>query len=164
MFSAGVHGTYDKLEDLGLKLNYTLTNAANAGGFYNDLAFDQLSREFAVAAGVEQRVSFIHAAPGFVRTAWGKDFPFPLNTAISLLQRFAMTPEQCADKLVGHALLGAQMGPPALSLDTKNSVNAGFHLMTPDGKEAARTKLHSDKYREAVWAHTNELLKNALKS
>jgi hypothetical protein len=42
-----------------LERTYSIKNAADAAGFYNDLALDSLSRE-------NPSISFQHAAPGFV--------------------------------------------------------------------------------------------------
>ena len=62
VFSAGVHSPYELYkEDPELKQNYNLGNAANAPGFYNDLALDALSR-------LHPKASFTHIAPGYYRT------------------------------------------------------------------------------------------------
>ena len=150
IFSGGVHSVYDKLDDLPLKNNYTLQNAANAAGMYTDLAFDQLSLNYGDA-----RVSFIHSAPGIVNTNFSANLPFPLNYAAYLFAPFAMTPEECAKIQIDNALLGAHMG---LTKEGKS----GFHLMTRKGEEAQRTKLHNDATRAAVWNHTIETLNAAL--
>jgi hypothetical protein len=82
ILSGGKHGSYTDVTDLDLKRNFSLPNAANAAGFYNDLALDHLAREDAYlatadsAAGDKRGISFIHACPGFVKTPWGKDFPW----------------------------------------------------------------------------------------
>ena len=63
VLSAGVHSPYaNYATDPDLREHYTLSNVANAAGFYNDVAFDALSRDPANA-----KISFIHSAPGFVR-------------------------------------------------------------------------------------------------
>ncbi len=60
VLSAGVHGAYEGYEsDFTLERSYSIKNAADSAGFYNDLALDSLSRE-------NPSVSFQHAAPGFV--------------------------------------------------------------------------------------------------
>ena len=67
VLSAGVHGAYGHWEDdPGLSRHYTLKNAADAAGFYTDIALDQL-------AGQTPGVVFAHAAPGFVSTSWGTE-------------------------------------------------------------------------------------------
>jgi NAD(P)-dependent dehydrogenase (short-subunit alcohol dehydrogenase family) len=61
VLSAGVHGTYAGWkDDTGLSAaNYSLKNAADAAGFYNDIAMEKLAQE-------HPTLSFTHAAPGFV--------------------------------------------------------------------------------------------------
>jgi len=151
IFSGGVHSAYDNLNDLPLKKSYTLPNAANAAGFYTDLAFDQLSRDY-----VNSQISFVHAAPGYVRTSFSKNLPFPLSQLANLAGYFAMSPEECAKVMIDNGLLGSHMG-------VTSDGRAGFHLMTRKGAEAKRTSLHNDLYREAVWKHTKETLRDAVK-
>ncbi len=60
VLSAGIHSAYDGYStDFTLERTYSIKNAADAAGFYNDLALDSLSRE-------NPSISFQHAAPGFV--------------------------------------------------------------------------------------------------
>ena len=145
VLSGGIHSPYTKLDDLDLKKNYSLANAANAAGFYNDLAMDQLSREEG-----NENIAFIHAAPGFVNTTLGNDFPFYLRWPIQLLKNFATSPTQCAINMMKGL--------------TGDAMRRGFHLMNSKGEETRTTKMHNDMYREAVWKHTNELLAKALSS
>ncbi|KAL9647791.1 hypothetical protein ABK040_001347 [Willaertia magna] len=146
VLSGGVHSSYTNLNDLDLKDNYSLMNAANAAGFYNDLAMDQLSREEG-----NENISFIHAAPGFVATNWGTELPTLLRWTTRCLQVFGKTPEKCAESMF-----------KGLSGD---AMRRGFHLMNSNGEDitaSGKTKEHNDLYREAVWKHTNELLEQAL--
>ena len=55
-----------------------------------------------------------------------------------------MTPQKCADNLVMNGIIGDHM------------LN-GFHIMSPEGKEAKKTKEHSDIYRKTIWKHTIDL-------
>ncbi len=76
VLSGGVHSSYSHYkDDPELKEHYTLKNAADAAGFYTDIAVDSLSRE-------NPDVTFIHASPGFVSTAWGTEMPTLLRYAI----------------------------------------------------------------------------------
>ena len=155
ILSGGVHGTFKDLDDLDLKKNYTISNAANAAGFYNDLAADQMSRDTdylqSIPADPLRGISFIHAAPGLVNTTWGKDFPWFLVGPIRLLQKvIAKSPEECAKLMIDNALVAPQRQ------------GQGFHIMSETGGVAKVTDLHNDKYREAVWKHTNELIDKAL--
>jgi NAD(P)-dependent dehydrogenase (short-subunit alcohol dehydrogenase family) len=60
VLSAGIHGAFEGYNtDFTLERTYSIKNAADAAGFYNDLAMDSLSRE-------NPTISFQHAAPGFV--------------------------------------------------------------------------------------------------
>lgn len=95
VLSAGVHKPYLVEDDLALKNNFSISNAANAAGFYNDLALDEFSREYP-----DSGITFIHAAPGFVRTTWGNEMPFLLKLIIRGIQVFGMSPEKCADNMV----------------------------------------------------------------
>lgn len=157
IFSGGVHNaSYTNLEDLDLKKNFTLQNAVAATGYYNDLAMDALSRDSEYLNAIpgdarsKRGISYIHAAPGFVKTTWGKDFPLYLTLPLRFVQLFAKSPEECASLMVQHGLLSA------------DRQGQGFHIMSEKGKPGRLTKDHTDFYREKVWQHTNALLDQAL--
>lgn len=158
IFSGGVHQAYTDLEDLDLKKNFTLQNAANACGFYSDLSLDELSRDDAYLhnipmnsmEGKKRGISYIHAAPGFVKTTWGKDLPFYFSVPIKIAQIFAKSPEQCGDTLIMNGILAPERQ------------GQGFHIMNADGTEGKVTQAHSAEIREKVWAHTNVILDRAL--
>lgn len=161
----GVLSPYANLNDLSLKDNYSLSNAANATGLYNDLAFDQLSRDFSGPNG--NRISFIHVSPGFIKTAWGKDFPAPLRAILRVFQLFGRDPQEYGRHFVQKALLSDAFGAPNATASSVggavfNSYPAGFHKMSPGGEEAKATNLHNDLHRNAVWKHTQEVLADAL--
>ena len=95
VLSAGVHGTYPGWkEDTGLSASsYSLKNAADAAGFYNDLAADAMARE-------HPTLSFIHAAPGFVNTNWGTELNIVARGLIRCLQPLGASPATCAEYMV----------------------------------------------------------------
>jgi NAD(P)-dependent dehydrogenase (short-subunit alcohol dehydrogenase family) len=63
VLSGGVHTPYaEYASDPMLKKNYSISNAANAAGFYNDLAVEKFSEQ-----AENSKVGFVHAGPGFVR-------------------------------------------------------------------------------------------------
>ena len=66
VLSAGVHGPYKHYaNDPELSRgHYSIKNAADSTGCYNDVLVDQLSAE-------NPTISYLHAAPGFVATSWG---------------------------------------------------------------------------------------------
>lgn len=93
VLSGGVHSAYPNWrEDPELKTHFTLSNAANAAGFYNDLAVDALSQDPA-----NSNVIFVHAAPGFVRTRWGTEMPWYIKGLVRAVALFATSPEDCAE-------------------------------------------------------------------
>lgn len=137
VLSAGVHGVYTHYaDDFELKQHYSLKNAADAAGLYNDAALDALALDPA-----NVKVGFVHAAPGFVATSWGTELPWAARAVVRCLQAFATPAEKCADTLVGATLAA----PP------------GFHLIGPDGRPAKRTGAH-DAMRDVVWKHTLAVL------
>ena len=136
VLSAGVHSAYTNFDDLELKKNFTLKNAADAAGFYNDLGLDALARE-------NPGVSFCHAAPGMVATNWGSEFPAILRYPLRLLQStFGSTPAQCAERMVAGIL----------------ARRAGLHLFGANGEDVPLTKEHNADRRAALWAHTLSVL------
>lgn len=81
VLSAGVHSPYKHFQDdfeLS-KGNYSLRNAADAAGTYNDIAVDMLARE-------HKKVTFFHAAPGFVNTNWGTEMNVFVRGLVRLIQ------------------------------------------------------------------------------
>ncbi|KAJ6496244.1 NAD(P)-binding protein [Mycena sanguinolenta] len=60
VMSAGQGGELD-LDDLGLKKNFSLTNAASATGTYNDIMVNDFAARY-------PGLSFLHSYPGFVAT------------------------------------------------------------------------------------------------
>lgn len=91
VLSAGIHSAYVN-EDIELKNNFSISNAANAAGFYNDIALDKLSRQ-------HPNISFIHAAPGFVSTNWGTEMPTLIRWAVRGLQVFGTSIEVCGKNM-----------------------------------------------------------------
>ncbi|EQC26262.1 hypothetical protein SDRG_15923 [Saprolegnia diclina VS20] len=113
VFSAGVHSPYHKFrDDPDLKTHYSLSNAANACGFYNDLMLDAFAADPANAA-----VAFAHTAPGFVSTNWGTEMPWFVRTLfIRPLQFYGKTSSDCAEFLSDFLLQEAAPDAPRVSL------------------------------------------------
>eukprot|EP00899_Mesostigma_viride_P024584 jgi/Mesvir1/530/Mv11391-RA.1 len=140
VLSGGVHKPYTNWADLELRSSYSLVNAAHAAGFYNDLALDQLARD-------NPQLTFIHAAPGAVRTAIGGDFPALLRGPLRVLQMFFKSPEDCAENMCFGLFADEHKG--------------GFRLLAADGSAATATKEHTEDARKKVWDHTVEVLDRA---
>lgn len=82
VLSGGVHSPYPHYTtDPMLKTNYSLANAANAAGFYNDLMVDKLSEDTE-----NSNITFIHSAPGFVRCSIYFHFHFDIFILCSTVQ------------------------------------------------------------------------------
>jgi hypothetical protein len=47
---------------------YGIKNAADSAGFYNDILCDKYAEQF-------PGTTFMHAAPGFIKTRWGTEMP-----------------------------------------------------------------------------------------
>ncbi|KJE93115.1 hypothetical protein CAOG_03952 [Capsaspora owczarzaki ATCC 30864] len=139
VLSAGVHSAYANYRTDPEVRTYSLQRAANAAGFYNDLALDALSRE-------HPTVTFAHAAPGLVSTSLGAELNPFLRGVVRAMQLFAKSPERCA-RLIGAALIAPEF-------------KGGFHLVNPNGKPAKRTPQH-DEARDFVWQNTKEVLARA---
>jgi len=137
VFSGGVHSSYNLYkEDPEVKQNYTLKNAADASGMYNDIGLDSFSRE-------HPKISFTHAAPGFVSTNWGTEMSFPLRMLIRSIQVFGKSPLKCAE-ILGHSLYAPDF-------------KGGFHVMSASGTHDKVTSIH-EQAREPVWQTTRSLL------
>ena len=139
VLSAGVHGTYDGWrEDTGLSAaNYSMKNAADIAGFYNDLWMDTMARE-------HPKLSFIHSAPGFVNTNWGTELPVVLRGLVRCIQPLGASPSTCAE------FMCASLFDPDMA--------SGFHLRSPKF-EAAEPRPEHEEARELVWEHTMEVVR-----
>jgi len=137
VLSAGVHGIYAGYkDDFELKERYSLKNAADAAGIYNDAAMDGLSKE-------HPKITFLHAAPGGVATAWGTELNPFLRGIVRFMQLFLKSPEACANAI----------GPGLVAEGFKG----GFQMVTSSGGHAKETSEH-EKYRDIVWEKTKEVL------
>jgi NAD(P)-dependent dehydrogenase (short-subunit alcohol dehydrogenase family) len=141
VLSAGVHAPYTGYaSDPELKFNYKLSNAANAAGFYNDIAVEALSKEHA-------NIAFIHAAPGFVATNWGTELPWYFRGPVRALQCLGRSPDMAGEYLCS-ALLDEEY-------------KGGWSLMGQNAQKVTKTRLH-DEARDTVWANTKNVLKRVL--
>eukprot|EP01104_Vermistella_antarctica_P019774 TRINITY_DN7985_c0_g1_i1.p1 TRINITY_DN7985_c0_g1~~TRINITY_DN7985_c0_g1_i1.p1 ORF type:complete len:362 (-),score=66.76 TRINITY_DN7985_c0_g1_i1:192-1154(-) len=142
VLSGGVHSPYEHYRDDPEMIDhYSLSNVANAAGFYNDLAMDALARENEGAG-----VSFIHAAPGFVNTNWGTEMPWIVRGLIRVLQVLGRTPQDCARAM-------------SKGLFDDEYKNEGYYIINASGNPAKTTLQHNEEARSAVWDHTLDVLR-----
>lgn len=138
VLSAGVHSPYaDYDTDFDLSKDFSLSKAANAAGFYNDILAEQLHSEFPT-------LTVSHAAPGFVASRWGSDLPFYMRWPTRAVQLFATSIEECGE------LFGASFFRPA-------PFKGNWHLLDRKCGTVAKTALH-DAAKDTVWAKTKALL------
>jgi hypothetical protein len=141
VLSAGVHGQYvHYADDFELKEHYSLKNAADAAGLYNDVAMDSLAR-------AERSIAFAHAAPGLVATNWGKEMPGAIRALLSLIRPFARSLLDCCEF----------MSEPLLRPIPKPSDEPKLILIGQDANPARLTGIH-EAAREVVWSKTKEVL------
>jgi hypothetical protein len=137
VLSAGQHAPFlpaDK--DYALKESYSLKNAADAAGFYTDLAIESLAKKYPDAR-------FVHACPGFVDSNWGEDLVAPVRWAVNGLKKvFATSIENCAKKLAMPLL----------------APERGWFLSDQHGQIIAPLEEQIGKNREEIWKHTIEVL------
>lgn len=139
VLSAGVHNKYKNFDqDFELKENYSIQNAADAAGFYNDAGFDRLAEDY-------PQLIVVHACPGFVNTNWGTEMPSMVRMMLRPLQRALGTSlEACGETLTKGWF---QIKEP------------GFKLMDNKGGLIGETGLkHTKAERDVIWEKTLEIL------
>lgn len=152
VLSAGVHSPYAGFRaDPELKAHYSVSNAANIAGLYNDLGLDALA-----VRPENSNVAFVHAAPGFVNTNWGTELPWYLRGMVRALQPLGRSPATCAE-----FMLDPVFRPLSELRESYSGGVPGVVLMGQDAQPAAKTTAHSAEARDAVWATTSDVLRRA---
>ena len=139
VLSAGIHSSYKNYEtDPELSLgSYSIKNAADSAGFYNDIMADKFS-------DVNPDITYMHAAPGFVSTRWGTEMPAVIRWAVRGLQVFGRSKEDCAEYMVSGL--------------TNPEHKGGFKLLDQYGVASAKvTNLH-EKAKDFVFDHIMKVL------
>ena len=155
VLSGGVHSPFTKFaEDPELKKKYSIKNAADGAGFYTDLFFDKLATHQS-----NQRINFIHSAPGFVATNWGTEMPLYLRGPIRMLQKMGgKPPHKCAGFMVQPIL---QCASGKIELKRPNNNIDGLFIMNEDATSGNLTKLHTEESIETVYQTTKTVLGKA---
>ena len=137
VLSGGIHSAYEgHATDFDLKNTYSLKGAADAAGFYNDIAADSMHDE-------HPQIAYLHAAPGFVSTNWGTELNVVLRGLVRFVQLFAKSEETCGQYMV-KGLLAPEY-------------KAGFHVLNQEGGKAEVTPQHAAA-KASVWASTKAVL------
>jgi hypothetical protein len=136
VLSGGIHSPYVAQDgDWELRNSYSLKNAANACGFYNDVAVTQLAK---LVPGLRA----VHASPGVVKTAWGTEMPPYIRVFVRAIQLFATPAEKAASMLV-EVLLRKEDGAV---------------IANSSGKELAPLPQMTREVSDSIWKHTEEVL------
>lgn len=139
VLSAGIHSPYANYkEDLELSQgSYSIKNAADSAGFYNDIIVDSLSEKY-------KGTTFMHAAPGFVNTRWGTEMPLLIRCVVRGLQVLGRSKEDCGEYMFRGL--------------TNEEHKTGFYLLDQYGAATAQvTALHQEA-KEFVFDHISKIL------
>eukprot|EP00929_Paragymnodinium_shiwhaense_P115739 TRINITY_DN84810_c0_g1_i1.p1 TRINITY_DN84810_c0_g1~~TRINITY_DN84810_c0_g1_i1.p1 ORF type:complete len:350 (-),score=41.80 TRINITY_DN84810_c0_g1_i1:13-1062(-) len=154
VLSGGVHSPFRRYkEDPELRESYSIKNAADAAGYYNDLGLDALAHE-------NPKPIFVHSAPGFVNTRWGTEMPWYIKGLVRMLQPLGKSPADAAECMLApifrtrDELLGTSGSGEG---DDKNAVV----ILDQHGGPAKPTELHSPEARDFIWERTQEVLQRA---
>ncbi|KAG8931700.1 hypothetical protein FRC02_002351 [Tulasnella sp. 418] len=124
-------------DDLGLRKNYSVRNAALSAPTYNDLFVEAYSTKY-------PQLAFMHTYPGFVDTPLGSNSHWALNLARPLLTPFATKPETCAEFMIYDLI------KPEFS-------TGGYHLDNHAEHVPATKIFTTDDAREKLLVHFNEV-------
>jgi NAD(P)-dependent dehydrogenase (short-subunit alcohol dehydrogenase family) len=141
VLSAGVHAKYKHaMDDFELKSIYSVKNAADAAGFYNDAALEHLSVDHPTLA-------FCHAAPGFVNTNWGTELPWAAKLLLRPIQAAFGRSLHDSGEYLTKGLLDNVTGP-------------GFYLVGEKGQilDKEKSVKHTPEERDTIWEKTLRLL------
>lgn len=158
VLSGGVHSVYKNMyEDFHLNKNYSVKNAADAAGFYNDLALDVMALQ-----EENQGIHFVHASPGFVNTNWGTELNPILRTMVRMIQPLGRKPMDCAESLLGSTVFASEKGQELpKTLCTTTSSPPGVIVIGPNGQAKSLTRGHTEKAKQFLWDETMKVLKKA---
>ncbi|KAF8885860.1 hypothetical protein CPB84DRAFT_1787979 [Gymnopilus junonius] len=138
VMAAGYGGKID-LNDLGLKKGYSPT--------YNDLMMESFAEQ-------APNITYIHAAPGFVRTSLGSSSPSPTLRVVSALLVSLARPLS-----VSQTECGEYMWNAVASTATK----PGAWRIGSKGEDLGMKRYFGgEEQRRRVWEHTVEVMRTAL--
>jgi NAD(P)-dependent dehydrogenase (short-subunit alcohol dehydrogenase family) len=152
VLSGGVHSAFAGYKaDMELKSSYSLKNAADAAGFYNDIAVDMISRE-------NPDVRTIHSAPGVINTNIGSDFPAYLRYPVrGLMAIFGKSPADCAEVQLAPVFKYMDEALKASTTTSTSFKKGGFAILN-QGEPAPVTPLHTEA-ADFVWTQSKEIFK-----
>jgi len=154
ILSAGMHGSYANYKtDPELSLgSYSIKNAADSAGFYNDIVMDTFSEQ-------HTDVTFMHAAPGFVSTRWGTEMPAPIRWCVRALQVFGRSKEDCGEYMF-KGLTAETIGSASRTTESKesSSTKSNFVLLNEYGARIFKTTQLHEEAKEFVFKHIMNII------
>eukprot|EP00054_Salpingoeca_dolichothecata_P030770 m.253444 g.253444 ORF g.253444 m.253444 type:complete len:312 (-) comp26718_c0_seq13:41-976(-) len=138
VLSAGFHSPYRHFkEDPELKTHYSMKVTPDATSLYNDCGMDALARE-------NPDMSFMHVAPGFIKTRWGTEMPWFIRGPVRFMQLFARSPEDCAEYL-SEGFFSDQF-------------KTGFHMLDQYGRATPKPMSVHEEARDFIYDYTKKLI------
>jgi Short-chain dehydrogenases of various substrate specificities len=158
VLSGGVHSVYKNMhQDFSLEKNYSVKNAADAAGYYNDLGLDVMAMDER-----NRGINFVHASPGFVNTNWGTEFNPILRGLVRMIQPLGRKPMDCAESLLGPTVFASEKGEDLpKTLSSSSASTPGVIIMGQNGQGKALTVGHTEKAKKFLWEQTMKVLNKA---
>eukprot|EP01103_Thecamoeba_quadrilineata_P006150 TRINITY_DN15875_c0_g1_i1.p1 TRINITY_DN15875_c0_g1~~TRINITY_DN15875_c0_g1_i1.p1 ORF type:complete len:304 (+),score=47.55 TRINITY_DN15875_c0_g1_i1:74-985(+) len=135
VLAAGKEGPIFK-DDLDLKQNFSLMNAANVATTYNSLMIEEYSNR-------HPNVSFMHIYPGYVNTSITDSLPWYLRIGANVASVFATSPEDSGEVMC-YVL-------------TDSKFKSGWHLLDEKGNKLEPSVYQTPDNRQLVWDHAEHL-------
>mmetsp|Transcript_17608 Transcript_17608/g.19760 ORF Transcript_17608/g.19760 Transcript_17608/m.19760 type:complete len:322 (+) Transcript_17608:116-1081(+) len=151
VLSGGVHNPYREYKtDPFLQKSYSIPRAADSAGYYTDLFLDSLAHREG-----NERINFMHAAPGLVNSNWGTEFPWYVRFPVRGMQSvFAKSPEKCAAFMCDPIM-------KSVSEDFRKKGKEGVYILNADATDGTLTKEHTEEAMTSIWKMTADILGKA---
>ena len=160
------------LDDLGLKSNFSLRNAANHAITMTDLAFEELARQ-------NPSVSFVHAYPGAVKTGFFKEQSTVMRLGVRALMTvfspLTLNIEESGERHLYAATStrypakygkeeGVDIGDEKVAKSSDGQIGSGAYLLGWGGEFRANEQvlkgLRESGAGSKVWEHTMDIFKS----
>ena len=156
------------LDDLGLKENFSLRNAACHAITMTDFSFEELAKK-------NPTISFVHAFPGTVKTGFAKETGFVIkaatNLAFKLLSPWTVDIQESGERHLYAASSAAyppksgvdgcvELGDQSAIKGSTGEAGSGAYLIGSDGEFRANVKVLEELRKQGagqkIWDHTVE--------
>ncbi len=154
------------LNDLGLKENFSLRNAACHAVTMTDFFFEEMAKK-------NPTISFVHAFPGGVKTGFNKEAGFVIkaatNLAFKLLSPWMVDIQESGERHLYAASSaaypaksgvdgGVELGDQSTMKGSAGEFSSGAYLIGSDGEVRANAKVLEELRKQGagqkIWDHT----------